>query len=323
MTNTICKALKIKYPILLGGLLKVGTAPLAAAVSEAGGFGILGAAAWNEDELKSQIDKTREMTARPFGVNIVVRGPHAKDHVKIVIEKGITAVTTSAGNPQVFTHTLKQAGIYVMHVVPSVEFAMIAENAGVDAVIAEGVESGGFTSLDEVTTFTLVPQVADAVKLPVIAAGGIGDGRGFAAALTLGAVGVQIGTVFLGTREAEASEAYKLALLMAKDTSTRLVRMGRAAQRRITEELQQKVSDALGGDKNHEALSTVNNGPFDRDNKITIEKMPKVISAGQVAGLVKKIVTVNELVENMVRDAKSILGPDNTPSTLIEHSEGF
>jgi enoyl-[acyl-carrier protein] reductase II len=323
MINPICEALRVRYPILLGGLLKVGTAPLVAAVAKAGGFGILGAGAWNKDELKSQIDKTREMTSRPFGVNIVVRGPHAKDHVKIVIDEGITAVTTSAGNPQIYTHALKQAGIYVMHVVPSVEFARIAEKAGVDAIITEGVESGGFTSLDEVTTFTLVPQVADAVKLPVIAAGGIGDGRGFAAALALGAVGVQIGTVFLATEEAQASDVYKMALLMANDTSTRLVRMGRAAQRRITEELQEKLRGAVTGDKPLQELNTDNNSQIDWDNHIKLEKMPKVISAGQVAGLVKKIITVNELVENMVKDAKNILGPDNIPSRLIEQSHGL
>lgn len=318
MINPICDALKIKYPILLGGLLKVGTAPLVAAVSESGGFGILGAAAWDGKELKSQLDRTRQLTNRPFGINIVVRSPHAEEQVRIAIKENIGAVTTSAGNPEVFTHELKQAGIYVMHVVPSVELARFAEKAGVDAVIAEGVESGGFTSLDEITTFTLVPQVADAVKLPVIAAGGIGDGRGFAAALTLGAVGVQLGTVFLGTEESEASFIYKLALLMAKDSSTQLVRMGRAAQRQIKEELRKKMMETLDSDLSIPELSAVRKNELNREDQIRLNKIPSVISAGQVAGMVKKIIKVDELMKNMVRDAKSILGPGNTPYELLE-----
>ena len=319
MTNPICRALKIRYPILLGGLLNVGTAPLVAAVSEAGGFGILGAAAWREEELKSQIQKTRQLTTKPFGVNIVVRGSHAEEHVKMVIDEGIPAVTTSAGNPEVFTKTLKQFGIFVMHVVPSVEFARIAENSGVDAVIAEGVESGGFTSLDEVTTFTLVPQVVDAVKIPVLAAGGIGDGRGFAAALALGAVGVQIGTVFLATDEAEVSHVYKMALLMAKDTSTHLIRMGRAAQRQIKDDLRQEINRALKDDINLQELADETDGQLKWENQIDSKKIPRVISVGQVAGLVKKIVSVHQLIQNMVQEARLLFGPDNKPSRLIEN----
>ena len=318
MINPICNKLNIRYPILLGGLLQVGTAPLAAAVSESGGFGILGAAAWNRDELKSQIDKTRQLTSKPFGVNIVVRAPHAGEHVKLVIEENIPAVTTSAGDPELFTHTLKKAGVCVMHVVPSVEYALFAEKAGVDAVIAEGVESGGFTSLDEVTTFTLVPQVVDAVKIPVLAAGGIGDGRGLAAALALGAMGVQIGTVFLATREAEISPVYKTALLMARDTSTQLVRMGRAAQRQIKEDLRQEIGHVLKDKANLQELENETDGQFEWGDQMGSKKIPRVMSAGQVAGLVKNIVTVEALIQNMVQGAKLILGPDNKPYQLLE-----
>lgn len=319
MANPICRALKIRYPILLGGLLQVGTAPLVAAVSESGGFGILGAAAWNRDELKSQIDETRKRTTKPFGVNIVVRAPHANDHVRLVMEEKITAVTTSAGNPEVFTRTLKQAGVYVMHVVPTVEYALLAERAGVDAVIAEGVESGGFTSLDEVTTFTLVPQVVDAVKIPVLAAGGIGDGRGIAAAMALGAVGVQIGTVFLATEEAEVSPVYKTALLMAKDTSTHLVRMGRAAQRQIKEELRQEISRKLKDKTDLQELENETDGSFEWGDQMDSKTIPRIMSAGQVAGLVRHIVPVNVMIQNMVKDAKLILGPDNKPYQLLEN----
>jgi len=318
MTNPICQALDIKYPILLGGLLKIGTAPLVAAVSEAGGFGILGAGAWKKDELKTQIDQTRELTEKPFGVNIVVRSPHAVDQVNLVIEEGLKAVTTSAGNPHTFTARLKEAGVYVMHVLPTVQFAKIAEQAGVDAVIAEGVESGGFTSRYEVTTFALVPQVVDAVNLPVLAAGGIGDGRGFAAALALGAMGVQLGTVFMGTQEANITHAYKQALLMARDTDTHLVRMGRAAQRQMTDELRQRVSDTLASKADRRDLEIDDTIRLDWDEHVKLKKVPRIMSAGQVAGLVRDIVPAKELIEQMVQGAKAIFSPDNDCIKLIE-----
>ncbi|MBU2548847.1 MAG: nitronate monooxygenase [Proteobacteria bacterium] len=317
MTNPICQALGIQYPILLGGLLKVGTAPLAAAVSQAGGFGILGAGAWKQDELKAQIDRVRELTDKPFGVNIVVRSPLAEEQVELVIREGLKAVTTSAGNPNAFTRRLKDAGIYVIHVLPTVEFARIAEKAGVDAIVAEGCESGGFTSLEEMTTFALVPQVADAVRIPVLAAGGIGDGRGLAASLALGAVGVQVGTVFLGTDEAEVSLAYKKALLMARDTDTHLIRFSKAAQRQIKDELRERVSEVLESETDRQELEVDKDHTLDWEEHLKMKKVPRVMSAGQVAGLVKEIVPVRVLIERMVREALDIFGPGSPRAELI------
>lgn len=317
MTNPICQALGIRHPILLGGLLKVGTAPLAAAVSDAGGFGLLGAGAWRKEELKAQIDRVRSLTDKPFGVNIVVRGPFAEDQVSLVIEEKVSGVTTSAGNPNQYTGRLKEAGVFVMHVVPTVEYALLAEKAGVDAVIAEGVESGGFTSIEEVTTFTLVPQVVDAVSRPVLAAGGIGDARGFAAALALGAVGVQIGTVFLGTAEAEVSEFYKLALLMARETDTKLARSSKAAQRQVKDELKQRVAEAL---EKGAAANDLSGGDQDVDweDHLKMRKVPGVLSAGQVAGLVREIVPCRRIIEQMVKGAKDIFSGKTGLPELID-----
>lgn len=233
--NLFCNKIGIKYPILLGGLARIGTSPLAAAVSNAGGLGLLGASVWKAPELKAQIQQTRALTGQVFGVNIPVRGGYAEELVSMVIEEKIPVVSTSAGDPGRFTHRLKENGVFVLHVVSTVEFAMKADQAGVDAVIAEGSESGGMTGREEISTMVLVPLVVDAVKCPVIAAGGIGDGRGLAAALALGAVGVQMGTAFLAVEECEISTAFKQIMLLAKETDTTLVRNEKTASRMIRE----------------------------------------------------------------------------------------
>ena len=303
-TNPICRALGVRYPILLGGLLQVGTAPLVAAVSEAGGFGIFGAGTWRKDMLLSQVRRVRELTDKPFGVNIVVNSPFSEEQVDLVIEEGVTAVSTSAGTPARYTARLKEGGVFVMHVVPTVEYARLAQSSGVDAVIAEGSESGGFTSLEEISTMVLVPQAVDAVDLPVIAAGGIGDARGFAAALALGAAGVQVGTRFLGTTEAEVAGGYKLALIMAEETDTRLVRSSKAAQRQVKKDLRERVAAAL---EDEDAARDLLKNPDESDSweaHLKDRKVPQVMSAGQVAGLVREIVPCREIIEGMVRGAR-------------------
>jgi len=285
----------------------VGTAPLAAAVSEAGGLGILGAATWTASQLRNQIKGVRSLTDRPFGANIPVSSPLAGELVEVVIEEKLPVVTTSAGSPSRYTARLKENGVYVLHVVPTVGFALQAEAAGVDAVIAEGSESGGFTSLEEVSTFVLVPQVVDAVRCPVLAAGGIGDGRGLAAALALGAVGVQVGTRFLATEEAEIPEDYKRALLMAKDTDTSLHRLERAAVRLMKDDLRKRVSEVM------EPSSTGN---------LTIRvdtHTPMPWAAGQVAGLISEIMPIKEVIEGMVRRAGDIFRSQIERSEWLGH----
>ena len=248
MSNLICPALGIHYPIILGGLASVGTASLAAAVSGAGGLGLLGAGGWDGIELERQIKKTRALTKHAFGVNIPIHAPHAQRLFETVMGEGIKVISTSAGDPRLWTPRLKENDIFVMHVVPTVAYAVKAEAAGVDAVVAEGSESGGRTGSDEISTMALIPQTVDAVKCPVIAAGGIGDGRGVAAALALGAAGVQMGTVFLATEECEISQSFKEMLIAADATDAGLFREGTSARRYLKEEFQQAFGPQLAFD---------------------------------------------------------------------------
>ena len=291
MSNIICELLGIRYPIILGGMARVGTAPLAAAVSQAGGLGLLGGGPLNGAELKAWIEHVRELTENPFGVNIPVNSEHAEELVETVIAERVKAVATSAGNPRRFTSRLKEQGIFVMHVVPTSAYAVTAEEAGVDAVVAEGVESGGMTSLEEVSTFVLVPQVVDAVKCPVIAAGGIGDGRGLAAALALGADGVQMGTAFMATEECEISRAFKELMIRARETDTRLLRRERSSRRIFKEEFYERV---------------LNNQPHLQAD-LQADMGASVRGAGQVSGLIREIRPVKAVIEQMVSEAREIL----------------
>jgi enoyl-[acyl-carrier protein] reductase II len=297
----------IRHPILLGGMLFVGRARLVAAVSNAGGLGILGAGAMGADELKEEIRQVRSLTDRPFGLNIPVRSPRAEALVQVVFEEAVKIVSTSAGDPLQFTEPLKQKGVIVIHVVPTVAHARRAQDAGVDVIVAEGSESGGYINLEEVTTMALVPQVVDAVKLPVIAAGGIADARGLVAALALGAVGVQMGTRFLATRECEIPDDYKKALLLARDTDTVVVRGKITAHRDLKKELIAKAQESEG-----EPLVSVEEmvTQFERGG---IKEFPKDgirwagRSAGQSAGLIHEILPVEKLIGRMMAEVPELM----------------
>ena len=215
MKTEITELLGIEYPIIQGGMAWVAEEHLAAAVSNAGGLGVIGGANAPGEVVRSMIRNCREMTDKPFGVNVMLMSPYAADVAKVVVEEGVKVVFPGAGNPGQYIDMWKQAGIKVIPVVASVALAKLMEKAGVDAVVAEGTESGGH--IGEATTMTLVPQVVDAVKIPVIAAGGIADGRGMAAAFMLGAKGVQMGTRFVASKEAVVHENYKDKIVSAKD----------------------------------------------------------------------------------------------------------
>ena len=215
MKTRITELLGIEYPILQGGMAWVAEHRLAAAVSEAGGLGIIAAASAPAEVVRSEIRKTRELTDRPIGVNLMLMNPNAPEVARVVLEEGVGVVTTGAGNPAKYMQDFKAAGVKVIPVVASVAMAKLMERSGADAVIAEGTESGGH--IGSITTMCLVPQVADAVKIPVIAAGGIGDGRGFAASFMLGAEGVQLGTRFVVAKESIVHANYKEKVLKAKD----------------------------------------------------------------------------------------------------------
>ncbi|MCK5761512.1 MAG: nitronate monooxygenase, partial [Candidatus Izimaplasma sp.] len=214
----IRELLGIEYPIIQGGMAKIATHVLASAVSNAGGLGLIGAGGWDVNRVRDEIRKTQELTDKPFGVNIMLMSPHAEAISDMVIEEGVKIITTGAGNPGIYMEKWKKAGIIVIPVIPSVAFAKRLARSGVDALVVEGTEAGGH--IGQITTFTLVPQVCDAVSIPVIAAGGVADSRGLDAAFALGAKGVQLGTVLLASEECPIHENYKNKVVKAKDTDT-------------------------------------------------------------------------------------------------------
>lgn len=307
MGNVLCEMMGIKYPIILGGMLFEGKARLAAAVSNAGGLGLLGAGAMKAEELREQIRKVRDLTDLPFGVNIPVRNPRAEALVQVMIQEKVKIVSTSAGDPFRFTRLLRQRGIIVVHVVPTVAHARRAQDADVDAIVAEGSESGGFINLAEVTTMVLVPQVVDAVKLPVIAAGGIADARGLVAALALGAVGVQMGTRFLATTECEIPDDYKKTILMAMDTDTVVVRGKGSAHRDLKKELADKVREPKREPlfSVEEMVAQVEKGGMSESQTNQIRATGRC--AGQIAGLIHEVIPVEQVIGSIMEEVHTLM----------------
>lgn len=305
MRTELTGLLEIKYPILQGGMAWVAEYHLAAAVSQAGGLGIIGAANAPAEWVRDQIRKTKELTDKPFGVNVMLMSPCAEDVAHVVAEEGVAVVTTGAGNPEKYMDLWKNKNIKVIPVVASVALAKRMERSGADAVVAEGCESGGHVG--ESTTMALVPQVVDAVTIPVIAAGGIADGRGIAAALMLGAKGVQMGTRFVVTRECQAHENYKEKVIRAKDIDTRVT--GRSTGhpvRTLRNEMTKKYLELEGKGASLEELEYLTLGALRKAVQEGDVKNGSVMS-GQIAGLVKEEKTCQELIESLVKEADSLL----------------
>lgn len=305
MRTELTELLGIKYPILQGGMAWVAEYHLAAAVSQAGGLGIIGAANAPAEWVRNQIRKTKELTDKPFGVNVMLMSPCAEDVAHVVAEEGVAVVTTGAGNPEKYMDLWKNKNIKVIPVVASVALAKRMERSGADAVVAEGCESGGHVG--ESTTMALVPQVVDAVTIPVIAAGGIADGRGIAAALMLGAKGVQMGTRFVVTRECQVHENYKEKVIRAKDIDTRVT--GRSTGhpvRTLRNEMTKKYLELEGKGASLEELEYLTLGALRKAVQEGDVKNGSVMS-GQIAGLVKEEKTCRELVESLVKEADSLL----------------
>ncbi|MFY9497777.1 MAG: enoyl-[acyl-carrier-protein] reductase FabK [Tepidanaerobacteraceae bacterium] len=301
----ICKLLDIEFPIIQGGMAWVATAELTAAVSNAGGLGIIAAGSAPEDVVRNEIKKAKSLTDKNFGVNIYFMSPHVDKVIDVVVEEKVPVVTTGAGNPGKYMSKLKQAGIKVIPVVSSVALARRLERVGADALIAEGMECGGH--IGELTTMALVPQVVDAVKIPVIAAGGIADARGFLAALALGAKGVQMGTRFVCARECTAHEKFKEAIITAKDRSTIVTGKTTGHPVRVIknklslkfEELEQKQAsvfelEALGQGKLRLAVvdGDVENGS---------------VMAGQVSGMIKEVKSAENIIQDIIKGAAKLL----------------
>ena len=296
----------IKYPVFQGGMAWIADAELAAAVSNAGGLGIIAAGNAPAEYVREQIKKARLLTDKPFGVNIMLMSPFTEQIAQVVAEESVSVVTTGAGNPSKYMELWNTKGIKVIPVVPSTGIAKMVERAGAAAVIAEGCESGGHVG--EITTMALVPQVVDAVKIPVIAAGGIGNGRGLAAAFMLGAIGVQIGTRFLVAKECNVHQAYKDKIIKAKDIDTVLTgkRLGhpvRSLKTAFSRDFFSKEYDCTITNEELEALGAgaLKLAAVDGDEK------NGCFMAGQVAGLVNKQQTVKEIIDEMFTQAESIL----------------
>ncbi|MDQ0202800.1 enoyl-[acyl-carrier-protein] reductase FabK [Pectinatus haikarae] len=296
--NRLCKLLNIQYPIFQGGMAWIGTAELAAAVSNAGGLGIIGAGHMPPDMLRAEIQKAKKWTQKPFGVNIMLMSPFVKEVMQVVLEEKIPVITTGAGNPGEYIPALKEIGSKVIPVVASVALAKRLVRTGVDAVIAEGLESGGH--IGEITTMSLVPQIVDAVDVPVIAAGGIGDARGVLAAFSLGASGVQMGTRFVLSDECIAHENYKKLVLKARDRST--VVTGRATGhpvRVLSNKLTRKFEELEKSGAAPDELEKLGAGKLNlATHKGDVENGSVMI--GQISGMLNEIKPVRQIIIDIV-----------------------
>lgn len=306
MQTEVTRLLGIKYPIIQGGMAWVAEYHLAAAVSNAGGLGLIGAASAPAQWVKEQIQKAKELTDKPFGVNIMLMSPYADEVAKIVAEEGVKVVTTGAGNPEKYMKMWKEAGVKVIPVVASVALAKRMERCGADALVAEGCEAGGH--IGESTTMVLVPQVVDAVSIPVIAAGGIADGRGIAAAFMLGAKAVQMGTHFVVTEESQVHDNYKERIIKARDIDSRVT--GRTTGHPVR---------ALRNEMTKQYIELENTGAgFEELEKLTLGGLRKAVvegdvvhgsvMAGQIAGMVKERLTCEALINKLVKETDDMIG---------------
>lgn len=305
MKTRITELLGIEYPIIQGGMAWVAEHHLAAAVSNAGGLGIIGAASAPPEIVREEIRKCKALTDKPFGVNVMLLNPNAEEVAKIVVEEGVKVVTTGAGNPSKYMKMWNEANIAVIPVVASVAMAKMMERAGADAVVAEGMESGGH--IGSATTMTLVPQVVDAVSIPVIAAGGIGDGRGLAAAMMLGAEAVQMGTRFVVAEESIVHVNYKEKIIKAKDIDSEVTGMStghpvRSIRNKMTREylkLEQSGADFMELEKL--TLGSLRMAVMEGD------VVNGTVMAGQIAGLVSKVQPCRDMIEEIMQEAKALL----------------
>lgn len=310
--NKICSLLNIKYPIIAGGMVWCSGWKLTSAVSNAGGLGLLGAGSMYPDVLREHIQKTKKATNKPFGINVPLLYPDIETIMNIIMEENVKVVFTSAGNPKTWTKLLKAEGITVVHVVSSSKFALKCEEAGVDAVVAEGFEAGGHNGREETTTLTLIPQVRKATKLPLIAAGGIATGRGMLAAMVLGAEGVQIGTRFAMSMESSAHDLFKQRCLELNEGDTMLSLKKVSPTRLIKNDFFRQVEEAENsGASAEEVLKILGRGRsklgiFEGDLK------DGELEIGQVASLIKDISPVKTIMEEIISEYNDALNKIST-----------
>jgi enoyl-[acyl-carrier protein] reductase II len=302
MKTRITELFNITYPVIQAGMVWVSGNKLAAAASNAGALGLIGAGSMKPDPLREHIRKAKQQTTAPFGVNIPLIRGDAEDLIDVVLEEGVRIVFTSAGNPSTFIEKLKSNGCIAVHVVAAVKHALKCEKLGYDAVVAEGFEAGGHNGYDEITTFCLIPQVADAVSIPVIAAGGIADGRGMAAALALGAEGVQVGTRFAATEESSGHPDFKRMIVEAPDSGTVLTMKKVAPVRLIKSPFAQRSLDAEALGATKEQLTVLLGRKRERMGMFEGNLEEGEFEAGQSSGMVREIVPAAEVVKRLMEE---------------------
>ena len=290
----------IKYPIIQAGMIWCSGWELASAVSNAGGLGLLGSGSMYPDILREQIKKCKQATNKPFGVNVPLLYPNIEDHIKICIEEGVKIVFTSAGNPKTWTKHLKDHGITVVHVVSNVKFALKCQEAGVDAIVAEGFEAGGHNGREETTTLVLIPQVKKAITIPLIAAGGIGSGQAMAAAFALGATGVQVGSRFVATVESSAHINFKNAVITSKEGDTQLSLKQLTPVRLLKNEFYTKVLEMENNGASKEELTNLLGHGRAKKGMFEGDMHDGELEIGQVSGDINSILTAKEVIDQMI-----------------------
>jgi len=300
--NKITALFKIKYPIIQGGMIWNSGYKLASAVSNAGGLGLIGAGSMYPEVLREHIQKCKQATSKPFGVNVPMLYPNIEEIMKIIVEEGVKIVFTSAGNPKTWTSYLKENGITVVHVVSSSVFALKAQDAGVDAVVAEGFEAGGHNGREETTTLTLIPMVKEKIKIPLIAAGGIATGRGMMAVMVLGADGVQVGSRFVASLESSAHDNFKETVINVKEGDTQLTLKELAPVRLIKNKFYQDVQDLYQTSPTKEEIVALLGRARAKRGMFEGDLIEGELEIGQVAGIIHVIKPAGEIVQEMITD---------------------
>ncbi|MDA9807824.1 nitronate monooxygenase [Flavobacteriales bacterium] len=300
--NRIKELFGIKYPIIQGGMIWCSGWELASAVSNAGGLGLIGSGSMYPEVLREHIQKCKKATDKPFGVNIPLMYPNIDEHIQIIIDEGVKIVFSSAGNPKKYTSYLQKNGIIVVHVIANTKFALKCVEAGVDAIVAEGFEAGGHNGLDEITTMCLIPKIADEVNIPVMAAGGIGDGRAMLAAMCLGADGVQIGSRFAVCKESSAHENFKNYVFDAKDGATDLTLKEITAVRLLKNEFYQKIQEAYLAKVTTKELKELLGRGRAKKGMFEGNLSEGELEIGQVSSMINKMQTSKEIIDEIIND---------------------
>lgn len=305
MTNRITQLFNIKYPIIQAGMIWASGWKLASAVSNEGGLGIIGAGSMYPEVLREHIQKCKKATVKPFAVNVPMLYPNLEEIMQIIIEEGVEIVFTSAGNPKTWTAYLQEKGIKVVHVVSSVKFALKAEQAGVDAVVAEGFEAGGHNGRDETTTFTLIPMVKEQINIPLIAAGGIATGRGMLAAMVLGADAVQVGSRFVASNEASSHPAFKEMVVKAQEGDTILTLKELAPVRLLKNHFFEEIQELYSKNPSKEDLIALLGRARAKKGMFEGDLEEGELEIGQIAGLIHDIKPAAEILRNMISEFES------------------